>query len=74
MEWNDNCMWYMLIYRYIFTRYIYLSIHIGRTQWKPGSPWDSNWKLSVNIYISAATDVVDIAELFMEVSLCNKRN
>ena len=47
---------------------VYILDNVDHAQWKPGSPWDSSWKLSVNLYISAAADVVDIVEIFIKVS------
>lgn len=41
-------------------------------QWKPGNPWDSKWKLSINLYISAAGDVTDVAEVLIRVCMAER--
>ena len=38
-------------------------------QWMPGSPWTSNWKFVLTVYVSAPADVYSTLDNFMEVSL-----
>ena len=43
--------------------YIYPDLHM----WKPGSPWKSNWKYVVNLYICAPVDTHEELKIFQKV-------
>lgn len=61
---HDQCNHICVAYNYTLV----LAYYLDCIQWKPGSPWDSNWKFCINLYISAASDVMDVVKIFMEVS------